>query len=415
MQSIPRERTLDSSLALLSEGYRFVTNRCRQMESDVFRTRLMLSEVYCAQGEEAARVFYHPGRFTRRGALPPTVLTLLQDRGSVATLDGQAHRHRKAMFMGMMTPEGLQRMGDAFERAWRARYEDWRRAGEVVLHEQVEEVLCRAICEWAGVPLPDEAVPQRARELSSMIEGAGSVGGRNLRGQLLRARTERWMRGLVEDVRGGRSPAPGGSPLRVIASHRDETGALLDTKIAAVEVINLLRPTVAVARYVTFSALALHEHPERRQWVLEGEPERLRWLTQEVRRFYPFFPVVSGIALEPFEWRDHHFDRGTWMMLDLYGTNHDPRLWTAPERFDPERFSEWTGSPFSFIPQGGGEFIDNHRCAGEWMTIDLVGRAVRLLTEELRYEVPRQDLSIDLSRMPAIPASRFRIHNVQVV
>lgn len=415
MQSIPRERALDSSLALLSEGYLFVSNRCRQLESDLFRTRLMLSEVYCALGEEAAEVFYHPGRFTRRGALPVTVLTLLQDRGSVATLDREVHRHRKTMFMRLMTPDSLRSMGAAFERAWRARYASWRGMPEIVLQEEVEEILCRAVCEWAGVPLPDEAVPRRARELSAMIEGAGSVGGRNLRGQLLRARTERWMRRLVEEVRSGRSPAPAGSPLRVIASHLDETGTLLDATTAGVEVINLLRPTVAVARYVTFSALAMHEYPAVRQWLLDGAPERLRWFTQEVRRFYPFFPVVSGIALEPFEWRDHHFDRGTWMMLDLYGTNHDPRLWASPERFDPERFSDWSGSPFSFIPQGGGEFTDNHRCAGEWMTIDLVGRAVRLLAEEVRYEVPQQDLSIDLSRMPAIPASRFCIRNIQMV
>ena len=208
MQSIPRERALDSSLALLSEGYLFVSNRCRQLESDLFRTRLMLSEVYCALGEEAAEVFYHPGRFTRRGALPVTVLTLLQDRGSVATLDREVHRHRKTMFMRLMTPDSLRSMGAAFERAWRARYASWRGMPEIVLQEEVEEILCRAVCEWAGVPLPDEAVPRRARELSAMIEGAGSVGGRNLRGQLLRARTERWMRRLVEEARSGRSPAP---------------------------------------------------------------------------------------------------------------------------------------------------------------------------------------------------------------
>lgn len=63
-------------------------------------------------GEEATRAFYEPGRFTRRGALPPTALMLLQDRGSVALLDGEAHRQRKAMFMSLMSPAAIARLAD---------------------------------------------------------------------------------------------------------------------------------------------------------------------------------------------------------------------------------------------------------------------------------------------------------------
>jgi fatty-acid peroxygenase len=40
-------------------------------------------------------------------------------------------------------------------------------------------------------------------------------------------------------------------------------------------------------------------------------------------------------------------------------------------------------------------------------------RAVRLLATEMQYDVPEQDLRIDLSRMPAIPKSRFVIRNVR--
>jgi fatty-acid peroxygenase len=31
---------------------------------------------------------------------------------------------------------------------------------------------------------------------------------------------------------------------------------------------------------------------------------------QEVRRFYPFFPFVSGRVLTEFAWRGHRFARG---------------------------------------------------------------------------------------------------------
>lgn len=33
----------------------------------------------------------------------------------------------------------------------------------------------------------------------------------------------------------------------------------------------------------------------------------------------------------------------------------------------------------------------------------------RLLVREMRYDVPNQDLTIDLGRMPALPNSRFAV------
>ena len=134
---------------------------------------------------------------------------------------------------------------------------------------------------------------------------------------------------------------------------------------------------------------------------------------QEVRRFYPFFPLVGGRVMEPFEWRGHRFGRNDWVLLDLYGTNHDPRTWKDPGRFDPERFVGWDGSPFNFIPQGGGDFGRDHRCAGEWITIELIKRAVRMLTTAMRYDVPRQDLDVPMSRLPTMPNSGFAIAEVK--
>ncbi|HZY64935.1 MAG TPA: cytochrome P450 [Rubrobacteraceae bacterium] len=101
------------------------------------------------------------------------------------------------------------------------------------------------------------------------------------------------------------------------------------------------------------------------------------------------------------------------MLLDLYGTNRDARIWEEPHAFRPERFRDWDGSAFNFIPQGGGDHNNGHRCPGEWITIKLTERPARLLATAVRYDVPEQDLGIDLSRMPAIPRSRFVISNVR--
>lgn len=404
----------DSTLALLSEGYAFIPTRCRRYGADVFETRLMLTKAVCMMGEEAAEVFYEPGRFTRKGALPQTTLRLLQDKGSVQLRDGEDHRRRKRMFMSLMTPEGIRGLADAMANHWRARIGEWEGAGEVELLHEAEEILCRAVCGCAGVPLAESEAEQRTREFAAMIDGAGTVGPRNWRGLLLRARTERWIRGVIEGVRAGRLEVPEGSAAYVIARHRDQDGELLNTEVAAVELINVLRPVVAVARYVVFAALALHEHPGCRRGLLEGGDDYLELFVQEVRRFYPFFPFVGGRVLNEFDWRGRCFAKGTWVLLDLYGTNHDPRVWEEPGAFRPERFRRWDESAFDFIPQGGGDHYLDHRCAGEWITIELTKRAVRLLTGSMHYEVvPEQDLRVDLSRMPAMPRSRFVISGVR--
>lgn len=124
-----------------------------------------------------------------------------------------------------------------------------------------------------------------------------------------------------------------------------------------------------------------------------------------MRRFYPFFPVIAGRVREPFAWRGHGFAPGDWVMLDLYGTNHDTRIWTEPEGFSPERFRDWTGDPFTLVPQGGGEAATDHRCPGEDLTVALTAEAVRFFSREAKFEVPVQGLSVSLRRMPAMPKS----------
>ncbi|WP_420473922.1 cytochrome P450 [Noviherbaspirillum sp. ST9] len=408
----PRDSSPDATLALLREGYGFISNRCRRLRSDVFETRLMLSRVTCAMGEDAAEMFYHPGRFTRKQALPPTALMLLQDVGSAQVLDGDAHRHRKRMLMSLVDEDRVRDLVANFEDAWQARIPAWTAMEQVVLHTEVEQLLCAAVCQWAGVPLTPAAVEQRAGEFAAMIDGAGAIGPRNWRGLLLRVRTEEWARSIIEGVRAQHIGVPEGSPAHMIAMHREPDGSLLDSQSAAVELINLLRPTVAVARYMTFSALALHRFPECRDTIRGNGADWLECFVQEVRRFYPFFPSVGGRARHAFDWRGTHFPAGTWVLLYLYGTNHDQRIWGDPEVFRPERFRNWNRNAYRFVPQGGGEAATGHRCPGERLTVALAMTAARLLATGMDYDVPDQDLRIDMARIPAIPKSRFVIANV---
>lgn len=404
-RAVPDTGGIDSAPALLAEGYRFIGRRCERLGSDIFTTRIMLRRAVCMRGPDAARLFYTPGRFTRKGAIPPTVLMLLQDFGSVATLDGAAHRCRKALMMSLLTPDYQARMVACFEDALHARFAAWPARQAVVLLHEAEGALTEAVCRWAGVPLTSRGLERRTEELAAMVDAAGSFGPRNLRAQLLRQRCERWARTLVDAVRADRLPVDPASALAVLARHRDEDGRPLDLKVAAVELINLLRPTVAVARFIVFGALAMHQFPEWRARLAGADDALLEMFAQEVRRYYPFFPAVGGRATGDFEWKGLRFSQGDWVLFDLYGTNHHPELWPAPQRFDPERFAGWRNDGHSLVAQGGGDYLNGHRCPGEPATVELLKAALRLLAGEARYRVPRQQLQVSLSRMPTRPAS----------
>ena len=98
--------------------------------------------------------------------------------------------------MSLMTPDRVQSLSDGVAESWRQELSRWQHGQPVTIAHEVPRILCRAVCWWAGVPLEEAEVERRTRELVAMYEGAGAVGPRNWRGQLLRARTERWARRL---------------------------------------------------------------------------------------------------------------------------------------------------------------------------------------------------------------------------
>jgi len=318
------------------------------------------------------------------------------------------------MFMSFLAPDCIGTLTALSDQAWQNAAARWEQEDAVVLFDEAERVLCLAVCTWAGIPLPESELATRSADISAVIDSTGGLGPRHWRGRLARKRADAWLTSVIERVRAGEIALGEDAPAYVIAWHRDPAGELLDAKTAAVELFNVVRPTVAIARFVTFAALALHEHPECHDALsLESGDTYLKCFIHEVRRFYPFFPFVTARVRKNFEWRGHPFKKGRRVLLDLYGTNHDPRVWQRPDEFRPERFRGKQPSPFELIPQGGGDHFAGHRCAGEWVTTALMAGAVRFLTRTIRYDVPAQDLNISLSRAPAIPRSRFIMRNVR--
>ena len=171
-----------------------------------------------------------------------------------------------------------------------------------------------------------------------------------------------------------------------------------DRDVAMVELLNIVRPVVAVARFAAFAALALWTHPEARAVAAESDAGA-RSVAQEVRRTAPFFPLIGGVATRELAWRGVGFSPGDRVIVDLFATNRDPRHWPAAGSFDAQRFVDGRGEE-DIVAQGAGSWSDGHRCPGEPATVDLLSAFVSELAGR-RWEAPHQDLGVSLSRLPA--------------
>jgi fatty-acid peroxygenase len=412
MSGIPRTGGIDDTLAFKREPYEYISRRCRSLDTDVFEARLLGRRTLCMRGRAAAELFYDPRYFMRHGAAPePLQRTLLGSTG-VQTLDDAAHRHRKAMFLALLSATRIGTLGAIFRQDMQRSASEWSRAPQIVLYDEVQRVLTRCVCAWAGVPLEPAELPHRTAQLAAMFDWAGRGGVKHFRSRIARRQAEHWIADLVERIRIGTFQPVEDSAVERIALHRDLSGNLLTPQAAAVELLNVLRPTVAVSVYIVFIVHALHAFPESAELLRRANGPFADAFVHEVRRFYPFFPAVPAKVREAFRWNGYDFPAGTRALLDLHGINHDERIWSAPEEFRPKRFLRWTGDEYEFVPQGGGDHLKHHRCPGEWLTIELMRQALQFFAKDVRYTVPPQDLTIDTRRLPALPKSRMILTEV---
>jgi fatty-acid peroxygenase len=397
---------VDSSLSVLLEGYSWLPARRARSASGVAHTRVLGQRTVGLCGPDAARFFYDEDHVRRHTAIPWPVQNTLFGRRAVHSLDGDRHRVRKDIFLRIVTRESAEALSEGVATSWDEAAASWEPGRPVVLFDEASRVITRAVCRWAGVPLADAEVPAIARDLVAMVDGFATPGRRHWRARAARGRREKWLGGLVIRAREGTLTASPGSALRVVAEHREVDGEELSPRLAAVELLNVIRPTVAVCWFVAYAGHALHRWPTYRQRLRDGDVHFATAFAHELRRFYPFAPFVGGRAVRELEWRGERIPKHAMVLLDLWGHNHDDGLWGDPWVFRPERFLGRDIGPFELVPQGAGDPVTNHRCPGEPSTVAVL-RTLAVRLARLDYDVPEQDLTISLRRVPARPRSGF--------
>lgn len=412
-------RPSDDTLAFITKGYGFgrhIWRRARSATARAVPLRLLGGDTLLVRGAEGVDLFYDEGRMRRHGAMPAFIQETLFGHGSVHSLDGAAHRHRKAEFLTVAYEDAqVARLLPHLEREWQAELDAWVGGGERSAYDAAVGALGRAIMRWAGLPGTAEAKTRWAAREAQIVDGFGvPYSPEFLLAGLNRLWCDRHAKELIEAVRAGTLEAASGTALHAWAWHRGPDEELLDAKLAGVELQNVLRPTIAVARFVAFAAKRLHERPEWRERIAAETAERGRLtegplavaFAQEIRRVSPFVPMLPAQATADVELDGERLPAGGRVLIDILGTNTDASSWERANEFDPERFvgrDDWESMP-AFIPHGGGHPTTGHRCPGEKLAIAGLAAAIAALSDP-RVQILGEGLEVNRRRLPTKPAS----------
>ncbi|WP_035758258.1 cytochrome P450 [Granulicoccus phenolivorans] len=184
------------------------------------------------------------------------------------------------------------------------------------------------------------------------------------------------------------------SVLHALVAGRDGTGSGLsdlEVRDQAVTLIAAGYETTSAALGWAVYALATHPQWQARARAevreLLGDraptPADLRALPtvaaviSETLRLYPPAAMSARRAERDFSFADRLVRTGDLVIFSPYVTHRDPRVFEAPERFDPQR---WLAGghrpPPEYLPFGGGA----HRCAGSHLaTVELTVMLAHLL------------------------------------
>lgn len=385
---------VDRTPWLYLEGYRFAERRRRHPDEDATPMRLAGSKALLVRGDEAVRFFYTDPALQRADAIPQLIAGPLFGPGAVHALDGTAHEIRKGWFNTVLDGAAVQDVVKRVDERWRHETSSWR--GEVDLFDRASRVLFEAATDWAGFVVPLGQLDRRLADMVAMVDGFGGAGPRRIRSLRARSRSQAWARSLVRQAR--EHGATG--VLEQVATARDDGGELWDLQTAATELLNLVRPQVAVAWLVCGGARGLDGAPMTKAAVRSGSINPLD-LAQEARRTTPFVPVLAARAHAPTRWGGFDVEPGTLVVLDVWGTDQDARTWERPDVFDPSRFRSELVTANNLVPQGGHVRDDGHRCPGEDLTLALLATMLPRLAElDLDVTTGR---TTSLRRMPPTP------------
>lgn len=200
-----------------------------------------------------------------------------------------------------------------------------------------------------------------------------------------RARLDVTIYRLIEEHRASGEDRGDLLSMLLMARDEDDGGSMTDLQVRDEALTIFLAGHETTANALAWTWYLLSQHPDAEakfhaelDIVLAGRTPTLddlpnlsftRKLLAEALRMYSPAWVVGRRVLSDYTLEDYRLKRGDIVLMSQAVMHYDPRFWTNPEQFDPERWTaeaEAARPKFAYFPFGGGPRV----CIGEqfaWM------------------------------------------------
>ena len=418
------------TLAFLGDAASFFESRSRR-HGPVFKTRILGDNVVCFVGPDALSFFLDDRVFTRENSSPPHVQQLFHPK-AVPFMDGPAFTRRKALLMQAFTPAALDQYAATIERVmnrYAARWAERRAFAWAPELGAMSLTIADALFTGADPDIDDPSLQTTFAALSRGVLSVPIDLPLTPYHQALKARdvlVARVDRAVAAHRQGPRPP----SLLSRLIDARDPSGDALSDEELQIEMFHFFSAYSGVYAALAWQALFLARSPEvterLRAEVASVAPagplsvaalKQLPFLDQvckEVRRAQPivaltFFATVKEDA----EFGGCRIPKGWKAVGGLAATMQDERVFTHPERFDPDRFgaarAEDRRHDHAWVPHGGGDPTRTHRCAGEALATMMMKAFGVLMARGYAWTVPEQDLSPTRGGLFPVPTDGLKV------
>jgi cytochrome P450 len=178
--------------------------------------------------------------------------------------------------------------------------------------------------------------------------------------------------------------------LSLLLQARDENGEAMTDGELRDELVSLLLAGHETTSTATAWAIErLVRHPDVLARLLaeidrDEEDDYMQAVIHETLRSRPVVPGVVRLLTEPMNVAGYELPAGTRVVLSIYLTNRNPRVYENPREFRPERFLDAAPDTFAWIPFGGGI----RRCIGASFAMLEMKVMLRTMLRELRPSLP---------------------------
>jgi len=182
--------------------------------------------------------------------------------------------------------------------------------------------------------------------------------------------------------------------LSLLLQARDEDGEAMTDGELRDELVSLLLAGHETTSTATAWAIErLVRHPgelARLQAEIDAgeEDDYMQAVIHETLRCRPVVPGVVRLLQQPLRIAGYELPVGTRVVVSVYLTNNNPRIYERPREFRPERFLGAQPDTFAWIPFGGGI----RRCIGASFAMLEMKTMLRTMLAEHHPSVPRRSV-----------------------